>query len=264
MSSWPRVLLTTYGAAVLCFLAAPILVVIILSFNAGSFLTYPLTGVSLRWYADLFGSSQWRLAFSNSFIVALATTLIATPLGTMAALGLARFEAGLRAVISALVISPLIVPGIVSGIAIYFLYAGLGLTDSLSALVLAHTVLATPFVVIVVLSTLRANDVAMLRAGASLGAPPLTVFVRVLLPVIAPGVLAGAVFAFMTSFDELIATMFLAGPGQRTLPVQMFDGVREQISPTITAAAAVLSFISIVTMSSLALLRHYTRQRTRD
>ncbi len=264
MKALVRIALRLHAGLVLAFLCAPILVVIVLSFNSASFLTLPLDGVSWRWYADLFGSEQWRSALFNSAQVAVATTAIATTLGTMAALGLARLAPSVRSLIAALLISPLIVPGIVTGVAVYFLYANWGLDDGLLSLILAHSVAATPFVVIVVLATLQGSDATVLRAAASLGAPPLTTFRRVLLPMIAPGVLAGAVFAFMTSFDELIITLFLAGPAQRTLPLQMFDGVREQISPTITAAAAVLTFVSIASMSLLVLLRRGLGARRRE
>jgi len=246
-----------YGfcAVVFIFLAAPIVAIVPLSFNSGTFLTYPLEGFSLRWYADFFNSPRWLPALRNSVVVGLATMAIATPLGTLAALGLARAEFRFKSVVVGLLISPLIVPVIITAIGIYFVYSPLGLTSSRVGLVLAHTVLATPFVVVVVHATLQGFDPALWRAALSLGARPPSVFRRVVLPLIAPGVIAGAIFAFTTSFDEIVTTIFIAGPEQRTLPLQMFDGVREQISPTITAAATLLIAVSVVALVAIELLR---------
>jgi putative spermidine/putrescine transport system permease protein len=246
-----------YGlcALIFLFLLAPIVVIVPLSFNSGSFLTYPLEGLSLRWYQDFFTSPRWLPALHNSITVATATTLLATPLGTVAALGLVRANFALKPLVVGFLISPMIVPTIITAIAVYFAYSPLGLTGSLVGLVLSHTVLATPFVVIVVHATLQSFDGTLWRAGASLGARPTTVFRRIVLPLIAPGVVSGALFAFTTSFDELVTTIFLAGPEQRTLPLQMFDGVREQISPTITAAATLLIAVSIVVLGTVELLR---------
>lgn len=244
-----------YCALVFVFLVAPILAVIPLSFNAGAFLTYPLSGVSLRWYHEFFSSPDWLSALRNSLVVAVATTAIATPLGALAALGLVRLRSTARTLLYGLFVAPMVAPVIVIAVALYFLYAPNGLANSFLGLILAHVMLATPFVVITVEASLRGFDISLLRAGASLGAPPLLVFWRVLLPLIAPGVAAGAVFAFMTSFDEIVVAIFLAGPEQRTLPLQMFDGVREQISPAITAAATLLIVASVLLLGAVEALR---------
>jgi putative spermidine/putrescine transport system permease protein len=246
-----------YGfcALVFFFLVVPIVAVVPLSFNSGTFLTYPLEGFSLRWYDDFFTSPRWLPALRNSIVVGIATTAIATPLGTLAALGLVRAEFRLKPIVIGLLISPLIVPVIITAIGIYFVYAPLGLTSSRLGLVLAHSVLATPFVVVVVHATLQGFDPALWRAALSLGAPPVVVFRKVVLPLIAPGVISGAIFAFTASFDEIVTTIFIAGPEQRTLPLQMFDGVREQISPTITAAATLLIAVSIVMLGTIEALR---------
>jgi putative spermidine/putrescine transport system permease protein len=244
-----------YCAFVFLFLVVPILTVIPLSFSSDTFLTYPIPGLSLRWYEDFFTSPRWLPALMNSLLIAAATTLIATPLGTLAALGLVRVKFRLRPLFVSLLISPIIVPGIITAIGMYFVYAPLGLTNSYIGLILAHTVLATPFVVIVVLAALEGFDPNVMRAGASLGAPPITVFFRIVLPSILPAVVAGAVFAFATSFDEIITAIFLAGPTQRTLPLQMFDGLRERISPTITAAATLLIIVSVLLLTTVELLR---------
>jgi len=246
-----------YGfcALVFIFLVVPIVAVVPLSFNSGTFLTYPLEGFSFRWYDDFFTSPRWLPALRNSFIVGIATTAIATPLGTLAALGLVRAEFRLKPLVVGLLISPLIVPVIITAIGIYFVYSPLGLTSSRLGLVLAHAVLATPFVVVVVHATLQGFDPALWRAALSLGAPPIAVFRKIVLPLIAPGVISGAIFAFTTSFDEIVTTIFIAGPEQRTLPLQMFDGVREQISPTITAAATLLIAVSVVMLGAIEALR---------
>ncbi|HEV8256122.1 MAG TPA: ABC transporter permease [Casimicrobiaceae bacterium] len=246
-----------YGfcALVFIFLVVPIVAVVPLSFNSGTFLTYPLEGFSLRWYDDFFTSPRWLPALRNSVVVGIFTTAIATPLGTLAAFGLVRAQFRLKPLVVGLLISPLIVPVIITAIGIYFVYSPLGLTSSRLGLVLAHTVLATPFVVVVVHATLQGFDPALWRAALSLGAPPLAVFRKVILPLIAPGVISGAIFAFTTSFDEIVTTIFIAGPEQRTLPLQMFDGVREQISPTITAAATLLIAVSVVMLGAIEVLR---------
>lgn len=242
-------------AAILAFLVLPIAAIVPLSFNAGSFLSYPLAGVSTRWYHELFASPYWTAAFRNSLIVAIATTALATPLGTLAALGATRLSSRLKPLVMGALIAPMAVPTIVLAIGAYFLYAPLRLTDSYLGLILSHTTLAVPFVVLVVHASLQGFDSGLLRAASSLGATPRYALVRVLLPMIAPGVLAGAIFAFMTSFDEIVVAIFLAGPEQRTLPLQMFDGVRDQISPTITAAATVLIATSVVLLGAVELLR---------
>lgn len=249
-----------YCALVFAFLMMPILAVVPLSFNAGAFLTYPLQGFSLRWYRDFFASPEWLASLRNSLVIALSTTAIATPLGTLAALGLVRMRSALRPLIYGLFVLPMIAPVIVIAVAVYFLYAPNGLANSFLGLILAHITLATPFVVITVDASLKGFDTALLRAGASLGAPPHYVFRRVLLPLIAPGVAAGAVFAFMTSFDEIVIAIFIAGPQQQTLPLQMFDGVREQISPTITVAATLLAVASASLLGVVEMLRRKTRR----
>jgi len=262
-SPWQRAgshTLHAFCAFVFLFLLAPIVAIIPLSFNSGPFLTYPLEGLSLRWYEDFFTSPRWLPALQNSVIVAVATTIIATPLGTLAALGLTRADFALKPLVIGLLISPMIVPVIIIAIAVYFAFSPLRLTGNLAGIVLAHTVLATPFVVIVVHATLQGFDSTLWRAGASLGARPLTVFRKVVLPLIAPGVMSGALFAFVTSFDELVTTIFLAGPQQRTLPLQMFEGVREQVSPTITAAATLLILVSVLLLGAVELLRHRGRR----
>jgi putative spermidine/putrescine transport system permease protein len=241
--------------AVLLFLVAPILAIMPLSFSSDSFFSYPLPGYSLKWYHEFFSSDRWMSSVRLSVVLAFFTTILATALGTMAALGLSRSNLPLRASITAILISPMIVPVIISALGMFFFYSKIGLTGTIPGLVLAHTALATPFVVITVTATLSSFDRTLMRAGESLGASPALVFFKIVMPLILPGMISGALFAFVTSFDEVIAVIFIAGPEQRTLPRQMFSGIREQISPTITAAASILIVFSTLLLISIELLR---------
>jgi putative spermidine/putrescine transport system permease protein len=250
--------LRIFVGLVLLLLVAPILAIMPLSFNSESFFSYPMPGLSLKWYVGengFFTNARWTSAVRLSFILALSTTILATCLGTLAALGLSRANIPGRATIMAILISPMIVPVIISAIGLFFFYASVGLNGTLIGIILAHTALATPFVVITVTATLMSFDRSLMRAAASLGAKPHTVFFKVVAPLILPGVISGALFAFVTSFDEVIVILFIGGPEQRTLPRQMFSGIREQISPTITAAAAVLIVFSTVLLITVELLR---------
>jgi putative spermidine/putrescine transport system permease protein len=244
-----------YCGAVLLFLIAPILAVMPLSFNSVPFFTYPMPGLSLRWYQDFFLTDRWQGALHNSLFVASSTTVLAMILGTLAALGLSRANFPLRTAVMSLLISPIIVPVVITAVGMYFFFAEVGLLNTYTGLILAHTVLASPFVVITVTATLIGFDHSLSRAAASLGASPTTVFFKVILPLILPGMISGALFAFGTSFDEVVVVLFVASPEQRTLPKVMFAGIREMISPTITAAATVLILVSIAMLTTVELLR---------
>jgi putative spermidine/putrescine transport system permease protein len=250
-------------ALVLVFLVAPILIIVPLSFSSGSFFYYPLPGFSLRWYQDFFSSTFWLPSVWNSLIVGTAATLLATLLGTLAALGMWRARFPGQGLILAVAISPMVVPVIIVAVGVYFAFAPLGLTDGYAGLILAHTTLAVPFVVVTVLATLAGFDRTLLRAAASLGARPLTTFRRVTLPLILPGVASGAVFAFAASFDEVVVALLIAGPGQRTLPRQMFSGINDNISLTITAAATMLIGISLLLMIAVGRLRRRSERLRR-
>jgi putative spermidine/putrescine transport system permease protein len=240
---------------VLAFLILPILIIVPLSFSSGTFLTFPLPGLSLRWYQEFFTSAPWQLSLRNSLIVASATTALATALGTLAALGLTRARLPAQTLLMGLIVSPMVVPLVIVAVGVYFAYAPFGLTSSLLGLTLAHTALAAPFVVITVSATLQGFDPNQARAGASLGASPVVVFRRIILPLILPGVISGALFAFVTSFDEVVVALFVTGPAERTLPRQMFNGIRENISPVIAAAASFVILISVLLLTVLELLR---------
>lgn len=244
-----------YCALVFLFLVAPLLAIVPLSFNSGGYLFYPMEGFSLRWYEEFFASGTWRLSIRNTFIVGSSAALVATTLGTMAALGMARGIFPGRGMVMALVISPMVLPFVITALGMFFFFTKLGLTNSLLGLSLAHAILGVPFVVITVSATLQGFDRNLPRAAAALGARPLYAFRRVTLPIISPGVIVGALFAFAISFDEVVVAVFLVGPGQRTLPRQMFSGIRENLDPTIAAAATFMMLISVVLLIAVELLR---------
>ncbi|WP_181702682.1 ABC transporter permease [Chthonobacter albigriseus] len=240
-----RTFVVLFAVLVALFLVAPLLVVVPLSFADQPFFTFPVPSYSVRWYADFFSSERWIVSVFNSLVVAVLTAVIATVLGTLAALGLSRPDFPGRGFVMAVLISPMIVPIVIVAVGAYLFFGNLGLANTRTGLVLSHTALALPFVIVTVTATLSGYDRNLSRAAASLGAPPLDVFRRVTLPLIAPGVASGAVFAFATSFDEVVVALFLTGAEQRTLPVQMFSGIRDQINPTIMAAATMLIALSV-------------------
>lgn len=252
-----------YSLRILCgltllFLLLPILVIIPLSFNQSSMLLYPIDNFSLRWYQALFDSNDWARATKNSFIVAPAATLIATVLGTLAAAGLHMVNFRGKGFLMAVLISPMIVPLVVTGLGVYLFFAPYGLANSYPGLIMALAAIGAPFVVTTVSATLQGFDPNLIRASYSLGAGPVKSFFTITLPIIAPGVIAGALFAFATAFDEIVITLFLAGPEQVTLPRQMFTGIRENISPIIAAVATIL----IIFSTSLLLVLEWLRGRS--
>ncbi|NMJ41047.1 ABC transporter permease subunit [Roseomonas sp. JC162] len=256
-----RGILWALGVLVAVFLVAPIVAILPLSFSAGSFLFYPLPGLSLRWYEDFFASPFWLPAFWNSMGIGTAAAALATLLGTPAAFGLWRMTGAFRAVAMGVVLAPMVVPVIVVAVALLLAFGPLGLVATHTGLVIAHAMLGVPFVVVTVLASLEAFDPVQLRAAAACGAGPMRAFFRVCLPQIAPGVAAGAVFAFATSLDEVVVALFVAGPAQRTLPRQMFSGLNDQISLTTTAAAAMLVVMSVLLLLAVAWLQARGRRR---
>lgn len=256
-----------YGFRAICgviffFLIFPIMVIIPLSFNAQDFFTFTKemlafdpAGYSLKHYEDFFYNPDWQQALKNSFLIAPVATLLATALGTLAAIGLSQSHVPYRSAIMAVLISPMIVPLIISAAGMYFFYSRIGLQGTYWGVVLAHAALGTPFVIVTVTATLVGFDRSLTRAAANLGADPITTFFKVQMPLIVPGVVSGALFAFITSFDEVVVVLFLGSAGQKTLPWQMFTGLREQISPTILAVASVMVFLSILLLTTLEMLR---------
>jgi len=243
------------AALTLLFLILPVLAIMPLSFSSSTFLVYPIPSFSLRWYQHLITSNEWRLAAKNSFIIAPSATVVATVLGTLAAIGLSKSDFRGKALLMAVLISPMIVPIVVVGVGMYLFFAPLGMANTYIGLILAHAALGVPFVVTTVLATLQGFNHNLVRASLSLGANPVTTFFRITLPIIAPGVISGALFAFATSFDEVVVTLFLAGANQVTLPRQMFNGIRENISPTIAALATILIIFSSLLLLTFEWLR---------
>ena len=248
--------------AILIFLITPILVVMPLSFNAEDFFTFTPEmlrfdpeGYSLKHYRDFFTNGDWQQALRNSVLIAPMATLLAVSFGTLAAIGLSQPHVPGRQVIMAILISPMIVPLIISAAGMYFFYSRIGLQGTYFGVVLAHAALGIPFVIITVTATLVGFDNSLTRAAANMGADPVTTFFRVQMPLILPGVISGGLFAFITSFDEVVVVLFVGSAGQKTLPWQMFTGLREQISPTILAVATILVGISICLLTVVELLR---------
>ena len=248
--------------AIFVFLITPIIVVMPLSFNAQDFFTFTPEmlqfkpeGYSLKHYEDFFTNSDWQNALRNSLLIAPAATLLSVSLGTLAAIGLSQPHVPGRRIIMAILISPMIVPLIISAAGMYFFYSRIGLQGTYIGVVLAHAALGIPFVIITVTATLVGFDNSLTRAAANMGANPVTTFFKVQMPLILPGVISGGLFAFITSFDEVVVVLFVGSAGQKTLPWQMFTGLREQISPTILAVATILVAISIILLATVELLR---------
>jgi len=248
--------------AIFFFLIAPIITVMPLSFNAENFFTFTPAmlaldpeGYSLKHYRDFFTNPDWQQALKNSVQIAPAATIISVSLGTLAAIGLSQPHVPFRRAIMAILISPMIVPLIISAAGMYFFYSRIGLQGTYIGVVLAHAALGIPFVIITVTATLVGFDKSLTRAAANMGANPVTTFFKVQMPLILPGVISGGLFAFITSFDEVVVVLFVGSAGQKTLPWQMFTGLREQISPTILAVATLLVGVSMLLLTTLELLR---------
>ena len=255
------------------FLIMPILVVMPLSFNSQDFFTFTpemlkfeTEGYSLKHYRDFFTNNEWQRSFKNSLLIAPVATLVSVSLGTLAAIGLSQSHVPFKRAIMAILISPMIVPLIISATGMFFFYSHVGnfLEDRIGLdknfvgyvkVILAHSVLGIPFVIITVTATLVGFDSSLTRAAASMGANPVKTFFKIQMPLILPGVISGGLFAFITSFDEVVVVMFVGSTNQKTLPWQMFTGLREQISPTILAVATILVAISIALLITIEMLR---------
>ncbi len=258
---WHYTYLTICGLIFL-FLIFPILIIVPLSFNAipyfsftDEMLSLDPAGYSLRWYIEFLNSLNWQGAIKNSFIISIFSTIISTFLGTLAALGLSRPNFPFKTTIMGILISPMVVPLIISAAGMFFFYSRIGLQGTFIGVILAHVALATPFVLITVTATLVGFDRSLTRSAATLGASPARTFFKITVPLITPGVISGALFAFVTSFDEVVVILFVGSYRQRTIPWQMFSGIREQISPTILAVATILTLLSILMLTAMELLR---------
>jgi putative spermidine/putrescine transport system permease protein len=259
--------LAGFVGLVAIFLVAPILAIVPLAFSDGEFLVYPIRGFSLRWFETFFGSEKWAVAVKNSFFIGLLAASLSTVLGTMAAVGLARADFFGKKLVTAFVLSPLVVPIVIYAVGLYFFFAPLGLTQTYTGIVLAHAALGSPFVVVTVGASLAGFDHGLMRAAASLGASPLVAFRKVMLPLVLPGLVTGGLFAFAASFDEVVTVLFLAAPEQRTIPREMFSGLRESLSPVIAAASTMMVGTAVLLLLAVKWLEARTarmRVETRD
>ncbi len=252
-----RVAKIVFAVAAVIFLVAPLFAILPLAFTNSVFLTYPVPGWSLRWFDELATADAWRRSILNSLIIGGGTMILATVLGTMAALGLRHRGLFMSGSIRTLFLLPMVVPAVVMGVGMQLLFVRIGIANSHIGVIFAHTVLSIPFVLVSVTGALAGIDRRVELAAESLGASPFTVFRRVTLPLSLPGIASGAVLAFATSLDEVVLTLFVAGPNQRTLARQMFSTIRENISPAIAAAA----FLFIAGTIILGLLTLLVRRR---
>ena len=280
-----REVLGFYGFRVICgfifiFLITPILILIPLSFNQEPYFSFTQgmlaldpEAYSLRWYRDIlyngmvapeaiegwwddmWTNSQWVRSIKNSLFIGFFATILSTALGTLAAIGLARSEMPYKRAIMALLISPMVVPLVITASGLFYFFSYVGLAKTYIGIIISHAVLGTPFVIITVTATLSGFDRSLTRSAANLGAGPVTTFFKVQMPLILPGVISGGLFAFITSFDEVVVVLQMADVTQRTIPRQMFSGIREQISPTILAVATILVILSVVLLTTVELLR---------
>ena len=264
-----------FCGTVFFFLIAPLVAIIPISFSVSPFMIFTEGMLafppdpeawSLRWYRYMVGictdkslttpcSNKWMYATVNSFFVGLTSTFIATSLGTIAALGLSRPHMPYKGLIMSILISPMIVPLIITAAGMFFFYARFNLVYTFTGIIMAHVALATPFVVITVTATLVGFDTNMTKASQSLGAKPIRTFFKVIMPLILPGVISGALFAFITSFDEVVIVVFMASLDQLTIPKQMWAGIRQEISPVILCMATCLVVLSILLLSTVEILR---------
>jgi putative spermidine/putrescine transport system permease protein len=252
-----RMLLAALGGLTIFFLIVPTLLIVPMGFSSSQILTFPPPGWSLQWYQKMVTDPQWTTGFLNSVQVATVTAIVSTVLGTLASLGMVRGRFPGKGLVNGLILTPLIVPVIIIAIGMFSLYVRWKITGSLLGLVAAHTALALPFVVINVSTSLRTIDRNLEMAAQSLGAGPVRTFLRITLPMILPGVFAGALFAFLTSWDEVVVAIFLTTAKFRTLPVEMWEQVRQVVDPTVAAVATVV----LVVTTTVLLLAFVVRRQ---
>jgi putative spermidine/putrescine transport system permease protein len=257
----PSIGLTLFCATVFIFLMLPLFVILPISFSASPYLEFPPRGFSFQWYQRYLHSSAWIDSTLLSIRVALLTTFFSTVIGTLASLGLAKSKFRGKRFINALIISPMVVPAIIIAVSFYFLFAKWNLIGTASGLILAHTVMALPFVVVNVTAALKGFDERLEQAAMNLGANRFETFMKITLPLISPGVITGALFAFITSFDEIVIAIFIAGSRAATLPKQMWDGIRMEINPTTAAVSSILVTVSVLLLLAVEMLRRRSEKR---
>ena len=256
-----RLFLLAIGGLTVFFLVAPTLVIVPMSFTASQSLTFPPEGFSTRWYEKMVTDPQWTSGFRNSAVVAVVTMILATVLGTLAALGIVRGRFPGKSVANGLILSPLIVPVIVIAIGMFSFYVRFRLTGSAPGLILGHTALAVPFVVVNVATALRTMDRNLELAAMNLGANPTRTFFRITFPIILPGIIAGALFAFLTSWDEIVVSIFLTNTRYRTLHVEMWEQVRQVVDPTVAAVSTTLLVVTTVLLLLTVVVRRQSPAR---
>ena len=252
--SFGRILLGLTCVLIAVWLVAPTLVIIPISFSARESLVFPPTGFSLQWYENIFADRNWSRSLMNSLKLALIVSVVATVLGTLAAFGLERMKGRTSGIIRMALMTPMIVPGVVLAIGIYAVYLQTGLVGTWLGFILAHTLLALPFVMIAVSASLSVFDPRLEVAAASLGASPLRVFFTVTAPLILPGMLSGMLFAFVTSFDEVIVALFINSPRLKTLPVQIFSSMTRDTDPTVAAIGTLIFLVTTLVIGAALLL----------
>ena len=251
----PSFLLYAVCGLIFLLLILPIFIVVPISFSTATYLQFPPPGFSLQWYKNYFSSRDWTQATILSLQVASITTIVATILGTLLAISLVRGNFKGKNLIYSFAVYPMIVPLIIIAIAVYFFYSKLRIVGTVPGLVAAHTILTIPYVLVIVSATLKGFDETMERASLSLGANPLKTFLLVTLPIIRPGIISAALFAFIVSFDELVIAIFICGTTAVTLPKRMWDGIRLEIDPTIAAVSSLLIGVSITLLILIEFMR---------
>lgn len=246
-----RISLGIVGGAVLLFLVAPMFAVVPMSFDSSGLMSLVPNHPGLEQYRRFFANPEWMEALALSFQVAAGTTVVATLAGVSTALGLARLPTRARQAGEALLILPRVVPTIVFAVAAYRTYLDIGLVGSVTGLILAHSVLAIPFVVIFVSSALRGLDPSLVEASSSLGGGPVVTFFRIVLPQIRIAVLGGALFAFNVSFDEVVVTLFISGVHSKTLPIKVWDAIQYEITPILPAISVLVILGTLVLLTPL-------------
>jgi putative spermidine/putrescine transport system permease protein len=263
MSRWPAVLLCAYVATLCVWLVAPIVIVVILAFSGDGYLRFPPRSLSLQWFARFFGDLQWQRALLSSLVIAAIACVVSTTSGFFAAYAFLRVEFRAKKLLLSLMLTPIIVPSIITAIAMYYLAGKLGLIGSYLWLGLCHAVIAMPIVLLMLLSALHAVDPNLERAALGLGGSRLHVFRRIVLPIALPGVLSAALFAFLASFDELLISLFLSGVHAQTLPVRIWNSLNLQVEPTIAAVSAFLIGVTTLILAAEAMLRPRLGERRR-
>lgn len=259
--NYSKIAVYSFASLVLLFLMLPTFIVIPMSFSSSQFLEFPPPGFSYKWYESFFNSTPWVSSFIYSLKIGISSMILATILGTMASLTLARVKGKWVNAIYYLIITPMIVPLIIIAVAVYSFFIQVNLQGSFIGMVIAHTIIAIPYVVITVIGSLKAFDIRIEQAAISLGAHPFIAFMKITVPIISPALISGALFAFIASFDELIVSIFVSGVTSKTLPVRMWEGIRLEIDPTIAAISSILISISVALFVSMQVMQYLNKKK---